>query len=155
MSVDGFIARTNNELADWTSKEDKRLFIELTKRAGVIVMGGNTYRTIGKALPGRRNIVYSRHSIVQDGIEVTDESPKSLIARLEKEGCKELAVCGGATIYSMFLNAGVVDELYLTIEPILFGAGIALLESPADVPLKLIESRLISANILLAHYTTR
>jgi dihydrofolate reductase len=155
MSTDGFIARNESELADWTSKEDKRLFVELTKRAGVMVMGGTTYRTIGKPLPGRRNIVYSRRAIDQPGVEFTRESPQSLVARLKGEGCKELAVCGGATIYNMFLKAGVVDELYLTIEPILFGEGISLLDSSIDMKLTLIETRLLSNNIVLNHYNTR
>jgi dihydrofolate reductase len=152
VSADGFIARAHNELADWTSKEDKKVFVELTKRAGVIVMGSTTFRTIGRALPGRRNIVYTRGTIDVEGIETTQETPQELIKRLESEGHTEVAVCGGSAIYDMFLQAGVVDELYLTVEPFLFGEGITLARSSLRAPLKLVERKPLSDDVTLVHY---
>lgn len=154
LSADGFIAHDRDEFADWTSKEDKRLFVQLTKRAGVLVMGGATYRTIGRPLPGRKNIVYTRGTIDGD-VEVTQEAPQELVARLAQEGYTELAVCGGRSIYELFLAAGTVDELYLTIEPVLFGAGIKLSELAADVPLRLLDSKLLNENSMLLHYEIR
>lgn len=151
VSADGFIAHDVDELADWTTKEDKKLFVTLTKRAGVMVMGGATYRTIGHPLPGRKNIVYSRGSIDGD-VEVTQEAPQQLISRLAQAGYDAVAICGGRSIYEMFLAAGAVDELYLTVEPVLFGRGVKLNELPADVPLKLLESSMLNDNTILLHY---
>lgn len=153
VSVDGFIARHTDELANWTSKEDKKLFVTLTKRAGVMVMGGTTYRTIGQPLPGRRNIVYSRQAINTEGVEVTQETPEALIARLKAEGYNEVAICGGRSIYSMFLDAGLVDELYLTVEPVLFGTGIPLSDTAAN--LHLLDSEQLNENTLLLHYEVK
>lgn len=155
MSADGFIARAHNELADWTSKEDKKVFVELTKRAGVMVMGSTTFQTIGRALPGRRNIVYTHKSIDIEGIETTQETPQELIKRLESEGHAELAVCGGSAIYDMFLQAGVVDELYLTVEPLLFGDGITLAHSSLRTSLKLLERKPLNDDVILMHYEVR
>ncbi len=152
VSADGFIARAHNELADWTSKEDKKVFVELTKRAGVMVMGSTTFRTIGRALPGRRNIVYTHKIIEIDGVETTQETPHELVKRLESEGHTELAVCGGSAIYDMFLQAGVVDELYLTVEPVLFGAGITLAKSSLHTSLKVLERKLLTDDVILMHY---
>lgn len=152
VSADGFIARRADELADWTSKEDKKLFVELTKRAGVMVMGNTTYRTIGHALPDRRMIVYSRSPVNDEGVEVTSEDPKDLVARLEREGYHELAICGGRSIYDLFLGAGVVDELYLTVEPVLFGEGISLLSTAVDHTLRLTEHATLNENTMLLHY---
>ena len=156
VTANGFIARQTDEIStSWTSKEDKQLFSEITKRAGVIVMGNTTFKTIGRALPGRRNIVYSRKAVDVEGIETTSESPAELISRLEREGCQELAVCGGASIYDMFLQAGVVDELYLTIEPVLFAGGIALLKHGADKQLALLDHKLLNDHTLLLHYEVK
>ncbi len=152
VSADGFIARDHNELADWSSKADKKLFVELTKRSGVMIMGSATYKTIGRALPGRRNIVYTRGVIDQEGIETTSETPAALLERLEQEGCTEVSICGGATIYDMFLRAGLVSDLYLTISPLLFGTGVSFLTSTLDVQLVLKESRLLDENSMLLHY---
>lgn len=154
MSADGFIARSTTELADWSAKEDKKLFVEVTKRAGVIVMGSTTYKTIGRALPGRRNIVYSHTTIDQPGIETTQESPQALVERLTAEGCTELTVCGGKAIYDMFLQADLVDELYLTYAPLLFGSGIGLAAHPLTTKLKLLECKQLNSDTVLLHYAT-
>jgi len=152
ITADGFIGRHSTELADWSSKEDKRLFVELTKRAGVMIMGGNTYRTIGRPLPGRRTIVYSRTPIEHDGVETTQSPPAQLLRQLEKEGCQEVAICGGRSIYDAFLQAGVVNELYLTVEPLLFGTGLTLASDSLSASLRLLEHRALNDNTILLHY---
>ena len=152
VSADGFIARGTTELADWTSKEDKKVFVELTKRAGVMVMGNTTFKTIGRALPGRHTIVYSRQDLQYDDAEVTSENPADLVDRLSKAGQAELAICGGSTIYTQFMQAGVVDELYLTVEPCLFGDGVPLFDTAMDVRLNLLEMRPLNEDVLLLHY---
>lgn len=152
ISADGFIAQNTTQLADWTSKEDKKVFVELTKRAGVMVMGGTTFRTIGRALPGRRNIVYTRQAIDVEGIETTEELPVELLARLEKEGHTEVAIIGGRTIYDMFLQAGLVNEVYLTLEPVFFGDGIPLLTTPTRTSLRLKSDTKLNDDVILLQY---
>lgn len=151
-TADGFIARDANQFADWTSKEDKKLFVELTRQAGVIIMGSNTFNTIGRALPGRRNIVYTRNQIDAAGIETTTEAPDTLLKRLADEGHKTVAVIGGQKIYNLFFKEQLVTDLYVTYEPILFGQGMSLLGESADIKLKLLEYRTLNANALMAHY---
>lgn len=152
VSADGFIAREHNEFAGWSSSEDKKVFVELTKRAGVMVMGSTTYKTIGKALPGRRNIVYTRGTIEQNGIETTAEAPEDLLKRLEQDGFEEVAVIGGATIYDMFLRAGLATDVYLTIEPVLFGAGISFATDTMDVRMHVKETKMLNDDTILIHY---
>ncbi len=125
VTADGFIAKDAQHAALWTSKADKKRFVELTKRAGVVVMGSSTYKTIGRPLKERVNIVYSKHQNFE-GVEMTQDSPRELIRKLEERGFKEVAICGGSHVYTMFMNAGVVDTIYLTIEPHVFGKGITL-----------------------------
>jgi len=141
LSADGFIARDPNEPSiAWTSKEDKVNFVKLTKQAGVIVMGAKTFETIATALPHRRTIVYSSEQINIPGVETTVATPSRLIEKLEKEGVEELAVCGGATIYTMFMQAGLVDEIFITIEPIIFGLGLPLFKEKINARLDLLSS---------------
>lgn len=157
LTADGFIGRHSEHLADWTSPEDKRLFVRLTKQAGAMVMGARTFQTIGRALPGRRMIVYSSHpeTIAAEGVEVTSEDPVALVARLESEGAAALAVCGGASIYSLFMEAGAVDELYLTIEPVLFGKGVPLFASELEINLSLLDTEKLNAHTVLLHYAVQ
>nr|AIA15182.1 RibD C-terminal domain protein [uncultured bacterium]AIA15224.1 RibD C-terminal domain protein [uncultured bacterium] len=152
LSADGFIARNTDELADWTGSEDKKLFVELTKRAGVMVMGRTTFETIGRALPGRQTIVYSHRPLEIPGVTVTDESPTDLVQRLAATGQQELAICGGAAVYTQFMQAGVVDELYLTVVPCLFGGGVTLFSQPLESSLRLLETRSLSDDVITLHY---
>jgi dihydrofolate reductase len=152
ISADGFIARDANQLADWTSKEDKKVFVRLTKQAGVMVMGRNTFDTIGRALPGRHSIVYSSRSIDNPDVEITDEKPKELLKRLENESYDEVAICGGQAVYDMFLREYLVDELYLTLEPTLFGSGMSLARTISNTNLKLLDTTKLNDDTLLLHY---
>jgi dihydrofolate reductase len=152
LSADGFIARDAHQPADWTSKEDKKVFVELTKRAGVIVMGRNTYDTIGRALPGRRMIVYTSKELDNRDVETTQEKPADLIHRLGHDGYTEVAICGGRAVYDMFLAEGLVDTLYLTLEPKLFGSGLSLGHTPANTDLKLSKLTKLNDDTLLLQY---
>ena len=153
-TADGYIAKHSDHPAVWTSKEDKKRFIEITKRAGVMVMGLRTFKTLGKALPGRLNIVYSdqKENPEIEGVEYTSLSPKELIKNLDERGFKEVAICGGSSIYTMFMGSGIVEKLYLTIEPKIFGSGMSLFNKDLDYDLKLVSSEVTESDTTLLEY---
>lgn len=75
-----------------------------------IVMGRKTYQSIGKALPGRLNIVISRdQSLKLNDATVVQTCEQALEAAGQIE---ELMVIGGGTIYEYFLP--FCHRLYLT-----------------------------------------
>jgi dihydrofolate reductase len=154
ISSDGFMAQKSDQVStSWTSKGDKKRYVELTKRAGVVVMGSKTYETFNKPLKDRKNIIYSRDtSKVYEGCEVTNEDPKILLERLEREGFKEVAICGGSTIYTLFLEQNLVDTIYLTVEPIIFGQGVSIFSKSLQIPLKLVEHNKIDENTIQLEY---
>ena len=136
VSADGYIAKDEKHPAFWTSKADKARFVQLTKEAGVVIMGSNTYTTLPRPLKERVNIVYSRTKKFE-GAEMTQKEPGVLLKELEARGFKSVAICGGSHIYNMFMKAGVVDTIYLTIEPIIFGKGIRIFNDDMLFHLKL------------------
>ena len=152
MTADGFIAKDEKHSAFWTSKDDKKRFVELTKRAGVVVMGSNTYATLPRPLKERVNIVYSK-SKTFEGAETTHKSPAELLQELENRGFKEVAICGGSQIYTMFMKAGVVDRLFLTVEPLIFGKGIPLFNEQMNHPLTLVSAGQGENGSLLLEYS--
>ena len=157
MTVNGKIAHASDELVDWTSKEDKQYFREETKKCGVMVMGGATYRTIGRPLPGRLNVVMTRtpdSTKNQEGLlEFTDKQPTALIADLQARGFESVAITGGAQVFAQFLEAGLCDELAITIEPKVFGCGINLFaDMPRDFSLELLETRNLNPHVVLLRY---
>jgi dihydrofolate reductase len=151
VTADGFIARDEKHSAFWTSKEDKKRFVELTKRAGVVIMGSTTYATLPRPLKERVNIVYSKTKTFE-GAETTRKDPLELLKELESRGFKEVAICGGSKIYTMFMKAKVVDRLFLTIEPLVFGKGITLFNEELQYHLNLVSANQAENGALLLEY---
>lgn len=133
VTANGFIARSTNELANWTSKEDKKLFVEETKKAGVMLMGRTTFATIGKALPGRLIVVLTEKpnevTTVPGSVETASGDLKTILDGLEKRGFTSVVIAGGSNVYSQFLNAGLVDEILLTVETVMFTDGVRLAQN--------------------------
>ncbi len=154
-TIDGFIAKDSSHPAFWTSKEDKKRFVELTSHAGVCVMGHATFKTLPRPLKERLNIVYTRSAETFEGAETTSDDPITLIQKLEDRGFKEVAICGGSTIYSLFLKAGVVDTIYLTIEPIVFGEGVSLFNTPFNTQFELVSHEKTEGGALLLEYRVK
>lgn len=159
LSADGFIGKHSaHSPLTWRSKGDREFFIERTKQAGLAIMGLNTAKASKKPLPGRRNIIYADskdqlpHWKEYEEWEITQDSPKELLLRLEKDGHKEVAICGGATIYTLFMETGLVDKLYLSIEPVLFGGGITLFNKELDYNLALISFKQLGEKAVLLEY---
>lgn len=94
----------------WRLPEDLKRFKALTMGHPVI-MGRKTFESIGRPLPGRRNIVISRNAGYQaEGCEVAN----SLSAALDscQADSNEIFVIGGAQIYAEALPQA--RRLYLT-----------------------------------------
>ena len=107
MSCNGVIG--NNGQLPWHLSEDLKFFRKLTYGSPVI-MGRKTYESIGRPLPGRKNIVISSNPNVEGNIE-THQSIEDLI-KVYKDSTESLFIIGGAEIYSALLNW--TKEIYLT-----------------------------------------
>ena len=98
----------NNALL-WRLEGDLPFFKRVTM-GKTVIMGRRTYDSMGKALPGRRNIVISRDAAFCPPDAVVARTPG---AALELCACtEEVFVIGGAQIYALFLC--VADNLDLT-----------------------------------------
>ncbi|MFM4844695.1 type 3 dihydrofolate reductase [Aeromonas caviae] len=77
-----------------------------------VLMGRKTFESIGRPLPGRRNLVISRNPDYRaDGVEVID-SVEAALALLSDSDVAELMVIGGGHLYGQLLPRA--DRLYLT-----------------------------------------
>lgn len=158
-SVDGVIAKNSSEFVNWTSKADKQLFVAETKKAGVIIMGRNTYETIGKPLPGRLNLVLTsqkekyKDKEIPGTLEFFEPDPKKIIQYLEGKGFQSAVLAGGTKANTIFFKENCVDEILLTIEPKIFGKGLRLIDNEdLNIDLQLIDSKPIGENSLLLKY---
>lgn len=155
VTADGMIARDHAHFPDWTCRADKQLFKQLTQKAGVVIFGSRTYDTIGQPLPGRLNVVLTRHPEryrpAKDLMFYAD-SPEKLLDELARQGYDEAILAGGAVINTLFIKPALVDEILLTLSPKLFGQGIPLFTERLDLDLRLISTEHLEADTLLIRY---
>lgn len=131
-----------------------------------MVMGLNTFKTtaqkyrgvFNKSMPGRRLLVYTPDPAVvadYENVEGVTEPPEALVKRLESEGVKHLAVCGGTTIYTMFLQAGLVQDIYVDMQATLFGTGVPFLNKEVSAQITLHEVKRLGPDNVLLHYIVK
>ena len=76
-----------------------------------IIMGNTTFKSLGKPLPERKNIVLSRSKNVSSEAVTYVQTPDEALAACE--GTPEVMVIGGAMVYRQFLP--IADKLILTL----------------------------------------
>lgn len=105
----------NNELGGnnsllWRLSDDLKLFKQLTM-GHCIIMGRKTFESIGKALPGRVNIVVTTGQIEVEGVyRAIDLNHAVELAR--ETGDDEAFIIGGGQIFSYAID--LADKLYIT-----------------------------------------
>jgi dihydrofolate reductase len=94
---------------------------------------------------------------VPDSASGSYEAPLSLIQRFEKAGEERILVVGGSEIATLFLREKLIDELWLTLEPKIFGEGGSFVtKEKLDIDLKLIScDRLNEKGTLVVKYKIR
>lgn len=107
LDLDDVIGRAGG--LPWHLPADLRRFRRLTLGKPVI-LGRRTHESIGRALPGRRNVVVSRQAGYHaDGCEVVSSLEAALAL---VQGAPEVMILGGATLYEQALPRA--DRLQLT-----------------------------------------
>ena len=155
VTADGMIARDSMQLVDWTGNADKKYFVHITREAGVMIMGSKTFDTIGKVLPGRKNIVLTtdKKRISQDtDLIFTDQTPVQILEDLAAQGFTSVTLIGGAVINTLFMKDNLIDEIHLTVVPRFFGKGLSLFDKPLDICLELLDVRKINETHVLLKY---
>ncbi len=163
ISLNGKITQGDNlDIHAWSSKEDWEHFVQLRDESDVVIIDRKTYETVRpKPELGKLRIVSTstpgkfEDDHVSGILEFTDASPAELIQRLAAEGHQKILLAGGGRLCSNFFEADLVDDVYMSFEPVLFGEGAPMLrEVPFTVSLQLESVRQLNTQgTLLAHYT--
>ena len=165
-SLDGYITRHDTPGSGFASEADRAFFRTALPSFDACIMGAETYRTardlIRKAImPDRLRIVVTRNpqafagEAIPGKLEFFNLSAPEIVSLLQQRQCRTGAILGGAQIHSLFLEAKLVDELWLTIEPVLFGSGTPLLARRTDIQLELASQTNLSPQTLLLKYRVK
>jgi dihydrofolate reductase len=169
-SLDGYISRTDGGI-DWLEKANSAIpkgedcgYGEFMSGVDALVMGRNTFEQVltFPAWPyGDTPVVVLSRSLVSlpgkvpATVSLSSEQPARLVERLANKGLRRLYVDGGITIQA-FLAAGLIDEMTITVIPVLLGSGKPLFGAlPGDVELELLSSRAFEFGFVQSKYRVR
>jgi len=157
-SLDGYIAREDGNI-DWLPQSGNSGYDEFYKTIDTVIMGRKTYEqilTFGKyPYEGQKSYVFTKNTeIKKDGnIEFVFETEK-LVKELLSSSGKDVWLVGGADLISTFLNFDLIDDIILSIIPIVLGKGIPLFKNiQKEIKFELVKTT--EYNELVELYYTR
>ena len=138
MSLDGFIAGLNGEY-DWIVTDPDIDFAAMMRRFDTFLIGRKTFEAMRRMseaappMPGIQQIVCSRTLRPSDCPQATlsDDAARTVADLLARPG-KDIALFGGGELFRSLLSAGLVDEVSVSLVPVLLGGGIPFLPPPAN-----------------------
>ncbi len=160
VSEDGFIAQGADQRSTvWTSKEDTQFFVDHIKQADALVIGNKTFKTMKRFPRDSSWWVYTAQpeNFENPRPEIMEavgcnQPPAELIEELKESGFKHVVICGGASIYTQFVESGQVDKIFLTVEPVRFGEGIPLFAKGVDANFQLKDTKKLSEKSIVYEY---
>lgn len=102
-----------NGLIPWKIPEEMNHFKETTM-GGAVIFGRKTFEGIGKALPGRFNVVISKTKTFTGDSLATAQSLSEAVQLCKKKGVEKIFICGGESVYREALEEKLPDELILS-----------------------------------------
>lgn len=153
-SADGFIAKPDGDI-EWLLRPEYEdagsvglVYSKFISTVDAIVMGRHSYEKVltfnDWYYKGTEVIVLTTRNLtvpvhLKGNVRFESGTPREIVAKLRKEGKKHLYIDGGITI-QQFLEAELINELTITVIPILLGNGIPLFGNlTKELPLKLID----------------
>ncbi|GFI22458.1 putative protein YyaP [Lachnospiraceae bacterium] len=154
MSLDGYIADSKGSV-DWlkgqgNDNENIDVYSEFVKNIDTILMGWNTYHQVVTELSPKEwvyndfttYVITHNEQTSSEKIRFVNMDPAYLIKSLKQKSGKDIWICGGANLIQQLVNEDLIDCYYITIVPILLGAGIRLFENAKqEIRLRLIHTR--------------
>ncbi len=154
-TIDGRISLSEKRRPTWTSPEDWKHFQKGLSQSDAVVVGSNTYAAAKSRLQKRTTFVLTSkvRDIHTEGT-VTFVNPAYTPLKRLLSKFSVVAVAGGGAVYRTMLEAKLLDELYVTIEPLVFGRGTQMFSDGSKTRRFQLESvkKLNARGTVLLHY---
>lgn len=175
MSLDGYFTDSKNEI-EWFQFEegDMKWSHDILTTAGTLVFGRTTYLEFSKIWPKMDAISAGWDPYIVDSLNklpktifsttlkkgewgpstIVKTDPAKEVSRLKKGTGKDILIIGSGSIVNSLLRAGLVDQFYLRVQPIILGSGKSLFKDMlTQLPLTLVEAKTFKSGVQALHYT--
>src|SRR5271167_1031739 len=166
MSLDGFFEGPNGEL-DWFVVDEE--FFEyarnLLRTVDTILFGRATYQHMAGYWPSAEEIadkmnnlfkvVFSRslHTVEWSNSRLVSDDAVEEVAKLKQMPGKDMVILGSATLASSLLQAGLIDEYRVILNPVLIGCGIPLFRDITErLKLRLSRTQSFGSGVVVLYY---
>ncbi len=148
-SLDNFIARKDGS-ADWLSIEGVEMgdLADSFKSFDAVLMGRKTYEFALSqgmtAYPNMKNYVFSRtlRENPNKRVKIVSENAGEFVRNLKDMRGEDIWLCGGGRLAASLLAENLIDEIDLTVYPVLLGSGIPFFsEINRQIDLELTDSK--------------
>ncbi|RFS17138.1 dihydrofolate reductase family protein [Emticicia sp. C21] len=160
VSLDSFIEGPNGEY-DWCFTDQDYGLNEFYKNVDSVFIGRKSYEMSygledggGFGLPKMKEYVFSNTlKRVKDGTTIISGDIKAEVEKIKQEEGKDIWLFGGGSLTASLMNLGLVDELWLSVHPILLGEGKPLFQGLKDrTHLKLIDTKVYETGLVSLKY---
>ena len=136
-SINGVISRAEGSgEGSWNSSEDGVHYKSTITEIGVCIMGRTSFEVIGgKNYDGVKHWVMTNNpdllanSHGNENVVYTNKEYDALLEEIAAEGHDKVAILGGSKVYTEMISQNLVDEMIITIEPIVLTSGVPLFSS--------------------------
>ncbi len=156
-SLDSYIEGQNGEI-DWCFTDQDYGMTEFLNRIDAIFFGRKSYEQLIREMPNafsdKRKVVFSKTLNSNDSnLKIISENfEKEVIEIINSEG-KDIWLFGGASLVTDMINANLVDELMISIHPLILGSGKPLfIDIQNRRKLKLIDNKTFSSGLVQLLY---
>lgn len=158
-SLDGFIEGEKGEI-DWCFTDQDYGMTEFLASIDTIFIGRKSYEVLQKLSPGAFNdkkmVVFSRDRSCTYGDELISESILERVNDLKDSEGKDIWLFGGAELTTSFIEAGLLDEMFIAVHPLVLGKGKPLFTKSLDPKLmKLQNVKTYSSGLVQHHYSLK
>lgn len=160
-SLDNYIARPDGAV-DWLFTDGDYGMSDFFQSVDAALLGRKTYDvalTLGKggeaAFRGMKYYVFSRtpSKSKNKNVQFVSDNIGKFVEQLKQAKGKDIWLMGGGELTASFLNENLLDELVLTVHPVLLGSGIPLFPGQhRQIDLRLVQSRSYESGIVQLHY---
>ncbi|MFM2415199.1 MAG: hypothetical protein RI911_892 [Candidatus Parcubacteria bacterium] len=162
MSANGYIAKSD-DTTPWSEAEWEHFSTFINEHKNIII-GRRTYEIMKEAgsfdtFTNVTVIVITQQETESDESShlLFVHSPSDALAAAEAQGITHAVVAGGSTINGLFLEQGLIDEIRLDVEPMVFTKGISLCSTvlPLQLNLTLNSVTQINTQSIHLHYSVQ
>lgn len=163
MSIDGCLTRHEQPGTAFASDADHHYFRTALQGFDCSIAGRKTYEAARESMlkgrEGSRLQVVLTHTPERfasdarpDHLEFRSLSVTDTARELERRGRARCALVGGSGLYREACARELLDELWITVEPVAFGDGLRMFDQRVNFTFELMSSELLSSRTLLLKY---